>query len=181
MKNSLIPTGTSNAVLRLTRLVLSATLAGSMVISCGPLALQAQQAPKSSPVGQWRTVLQGVPLTISIQANGQYMQEGDPPNGGTKTMQGGPYQLVAPNTIVFTVTDWSPKTRWNFVPNPRCGVPGVTNPTNPQRDSCHQEQEWTLPHPPGSRYAYVFNGPNSMTLNNEAARETITFTRVTAR
>jgi len=26
----------------------------------------------------------------------------------------------------------------------------------------------------------VFNGPNSVTLNNEQAQETITFTRVTA-
>jgi hypothetical protein len=27
----------------------------------------------------------------------------------------------------------------------------------------------------------VFNGPNSMTLNNETSQEAITFTRVTAR
>jgi hypothetical protein len=37
-----------------------------------------------------------------------------------------------------------------------------------------------MPQPPGSRYAYVFNGPNSVTLNNEQAQETITLTRVTA-
>jgi len=36
-----------------------------------------------------------------------------------------------------------------------------------------------MPQPPGSRYAYVFNGPNSMTLSNETASESITFTRVT--
>jgi hypothetical protein len=178
VKNSLNSTVTSNAVVPLTRLVLPAILAGSIAIGCGPQAQQAQQAPKSSPVGQWRTVLQGVPLTISIQSNGQYMQEGDPPNGGTKTMQAGPYQLVAPNTIVFTVTEWSPKTRMIYVPRPTCGVPGVPNPTNPRRDSCLQWQEETMPKPPGSRYAYVFNGPNSMTLNNETAKETITFTRV---
>jgi len=36
-----------------------------------------------------------------------------------------------------------------------------------------------MPEPPGSRYAYVFNGPNALTLNNEQAQETITFNRVT--
>jgi hypothetical protein len=35
-----------------------------------------------------------------------------------------------------------------------------------------------MPQPPGSTYAYVFSGPNSMTLNNENAQESITFTRV---
>ena len=96
-------------------------------------------------------------------------------------MQAGPYQLVAPDTIIFTVTEWSPKTRMIYVPRPTCGVPGVPNPTNPVRDSCLQWQEETMPKPPGSRYAYVFNGPNTMTLNNEVAKESITFTRVTAR
>lgn len=36
-----------------------------------------------------------------------------------------------------------------------------------------------MPQPPGSRYAYSFNGSNSVTLNNEQAKETLTFTRVT--
>jgi hypothetical protein len=186
MKNPLIPTGTSKAVLRL---ILPAILAGSMAIGCGPQAGQVPQAgplpqspqsPQYSLAGQWRTVLQSGTLTITIQANGQYMQMGVPPNGGTQTAQGGPYALIAPNTIVFSVTDWSPKTRMIYVPNPRCGVPGVPSPTNPRRDSCNQWQEETMPQPPGSRYAYVFNGPNSVTLNNEQAQETITFTRVTA-
>lgn len=118
------------------------------------------------------------------RSRGRYKRRlitGVPPNGGTQTAQGGPYQLVAPNTIVFSVTDWSPKTRMIYVPNPRCGVPGVPSPTNPRRDSCNQWQEETMPQPPGSRYAYVFNGPNTVTLNNEVARESITFTRVTAR
>jgi hypothetical protein len=183
--------GTSNAVLRL---ILPAILAGSLAIGCGPQAGQAPQGPGSpllpqSPqapqdsnlVGQWRTTLQSGTLTITILATGQYTQLGVPPNGGTQTAQGGPYQLVAPNTIVFSVTDWSPKTRMIYVPNPRCGVPGVPSPTNPRRDSCNQWQEETMPQPPGSRYAYVFNGPNTVTLNNEVARESITFTRVTAR
>ena len=178
MKDSLQSTRAGNAAPRLTRLVLPAILAVSIAIGCGPQAQQAQQAPQSSPVGQWRTVLQGIPLTISIQANGQYMQEGDPPNGGTKTMQAGPYQLVAPNTIIFTVTEWSPKTRMIYVPRPG-PVPSVPNPVGPYPGpQGPQWQEEGMPKPPGSRYAYSFNGPNTMILTNEQAKETITFTRV---
>ncbi|MGO9325051.1 MAG: hypothetical protein ACLP07_10855 [Terracidiphilus sp.] len=172
MKSSLIPIRTSNAALRL---VLPAILAGSLAIGCGPQAAQAQQwqqappASQSSLVGQWRTVLQGNTVTITIEANGQYMQVGVPQNGGTPLAQGGPYQLIAPNTIVFTVTDWSPKSKIILVP---CGIPN--DPV------CNVQRVENIPQPPGSRYAYVFNGPNSMTLNNEQAKETITFTRVTA-
>ncbi len=163
VKSSLIPSGTSNAALRL---VLPAILAGSLAIGCCPQAARAQQ---SSVVGQWRTTLQSGALTITIAANGQYMQVGQPPPGGTQTMQSGPYQLVAPNTIVFTVTNWSPKTRMLLVP---CGIP--SDPV------CNVQRVVNMPQPPGSRYAYVFNGPNTMILNNEQAKETITFTRVMA-
>lgn len=207
MKQSLLPTGTGNAVPRLILLVLPSLLAIGMALGCGPQGTpapqgspqpfspsspqspQAQQSPPSGLIGQWRTsvppsTVQGVAvaggtITISIAANGQYDQTGVPQNvssGGTQTMQAGPYQLIAPNTIHFTVTDWSPKTRWNYVPNPRCGVPGVPNPTNPRRDSCNTEQEWTLPQPPGTTYAYTFNGPNTLMLKNPAG--SYTFTRV---
>ena len=209
LKNSLLLTRNSNVVLRLTRFILPAILAGGMATGCGPQtppspqgqvtpqtpqagpAPQAPQTASSGLIGQWRTVIaastvNGVPvaggtITISIAANGQYDQTGVPQNvssGGTQTMQAGPYQLTAPNTIHFTVTDWSPKTRWNFVPNPRCGVPGVPNPTNARRDSCNTEQEWTLPQPPGTTYAYTFNGPNTLMLKNQAG--SYTFTRMAA-
>jgi hypothetical protein len=161
VKNSLFPPGASNAVLRL---VLPAILAGSLAIVCGAQAAQAQQ---SSLVGQWRTTLPSGVLTLTILATGQYTQLGVPPNGGTQTAQGGPYALIAPNTIVFSVTNWSPKTRILLVP---CGIPN--DPV------CNVQRVVNMPQPPGSRYAYVFNGPNSMTLNNEQAKETITFTRV---
>ncbi|MGO8933386.1 MAG: hypothetical protein ACLPLZ_16085 [Terracidiphilus sp.] len=167
MKSSLIPTGTSNAALRL---VLPAMLAGGLAIGCGLQTAQAQQwqqAPQTSLVGQWRTILQSGTLTLTILANGQYTQLGVPPNGGTPMAQGGPYQLIAPNTIVFAVTDWSPKTRIDLVP---CGIPN--------QPVCNVQRVDNIPKPPGSKYAYVFNGPNSMTLNNEQAKETITFTRV---
>jgi hypothetical protein len=190
MKNSIDPTWTSGAALRLALLALTAILAGGVTTGCrpqggqsplfpqGPGSPQSPQSTQNNLVGQWRTGIQSGTLTLTIQANGQYMQMGMPQNGGTQTAQGGPYQLVAPNNIVFTVTDWSPKTRWIFVPNPRCGVPGVPNPTNPQRDSCLQWQEWTMPQPPGSEYAYVFNGPNAMTLTNQTGA--INFTRAAA-
>jgi hypothetical protein len=189
MKYSFTSTGISDAALRLTRWIFPALLAGSMAIGCGPQgpqgtpAPQGPQAPQSGPasqsglIGQWRATLQSGTVTISIAATGQYLQQ-DTTTTGVQTMQSGPYQLTAPNTIHFTVTDWSPKTKWMYVPNPRCGVPGVPNPTNPARDSCRTEQEWTEPQPPGSTYAYVLNGTSSMTLNNENAQETITFTRV---
>ncbi len=176
MKISLHSTVTTNAVPRLTRFVLAAILAGSIVIGCGPQAAQAQQ---SSLVGQWRTPYQGGTATLTIQANGQYMLVTQPGNGGAQSAAGGRYQLVAPNTIVLTVTDWSPKTKWMYVPNPRCGVPGVAVPTNPQRDSCKQEQEMTLLKPPGGRDTYVFNGPNTVVMTDEHGSGT--YTRVTGR
>ena len=165
MKNSLIPIWTRNAI---PRRVFLAIIAGSLAIGCGPQAAQAQQALQSTVVGQWRTTLQTGTLTITLAANGQYMQVGQPPPGGTQTMQSGPYQLVAPNTIVFTVTNWSPKSRILLVP---CGIP--SDPV------CNVQRVVNMPQPPGSRYAYTFNGPNTMILNNEQAKEIITFTRVT--
>ena len=175
MKNFLIAMGTRSAILRLTPLVLPAILAAGIMTGCGPQPGQAPypgggpQSTQTSLVGQWRTVLQGANVTITIEANGQYMQVGVPLNGGTQMAQGGPYQLVAPNTIIFTVTDWSPKTKIALVP---CGIPS--------EPVCNVQQVQNVPQPPGSRYAYTFNGPNTLILNNEQAQETITFVRVTA-
>jgi hypothetical protein len=194
LKNSLIPKETGNAVLRL---MLPAILACGVATGCGPQTPQGGQPPQgplgsqgpqgtpgpqaapasqSGLVGQWREVTQGTTVTVTIQANGQYMILMQPPNGGAQSADGGPYQLIAPNTIVLTVTDWSPKTKWMYVPNPTCGVPGVPVPTNPQRDSCRQWQEWTLPEPPGGTDTYVFNGPNSVTMTDEHG--STTYTRV---
>ena len=121
-------------------------------------------------VGQWRAVLSGSTYTITMDANGQYIQLAVPQNGSMKFAQGGPYQLISPNIIAFTVTDWSPKTRMILVP---CG-----DPSNPV---CNTQQEQNIPQPPNSSYAYRFNGPNTMILSNPNTREVITFTRVTAR
>jgi hypothetical protein len=150
-------------------------------VSPRPQASPSPQAAQNNLVGQWRGLFQGsIPFTITIQANGQYMQVATPPNGGTQSAQGGPYQLIAPNTIVFTVTDWSPKVKVMYIPDPG-PVPSVPNPVGPYPGpQGPQWQTYAIPHPPGSRYAYSFNGPNTMVLNNEQAQETITFTRVTA-
>ncbi len=158
MKNSLIPTGTSSATLRV---VLPAILACCLAICSGPQAAQAQQ---SSLLGEWRATIQSGTITISFMSNGQYDQTGVT-NTGTQTMQAGPYQLVAPNNIIFTVTNWSPKSKTILVP---CGIPN--DPV------CNVQQVQNMPKPPNSEYAYVFNGPDAMTLTNQTGA--IHFTRV---
>jgi hypothetical protein len=174
MKSSLIPTGTSNARLRR---ILPAILAGSLAIGCGPQTTPSPQAqpspfspqpaptaPQSSLVGQWRTTVSSGTITITFMSNGQYDQTGVTTTG-VQTMQAGPYQLVAPNSIIFTVTNWSPKSRMMLVP---CGIPN--DPV------CNVQRLQNFPKPPNSEYAYVFNGPNTMTLSNQTGP--MTFTRV---
>ena len=80
-------------------------------------------------------------------------------------MQAGPYKLVAPNNIIFTVTNWSPKSKIMLVP---CGIPN--DPV------CNVQRVENMPKPPDSEYAYVFNGPNAMTLTNQTGA--VNFTRV---
>jgi hypothetical protein len=182
MKSSLIPTGTSNACLRLNLLglILPAILTVSLAIGCGPQTGQGPQSPQSpfspqppqaapaqsqsSILGQWRTTVQTGTITIAFMSNGQYDQTGVTTTG-VQTMQAGPYQLVAPNSIIFTVTNWSPKSRVMLVP---CGIPN--NPV------CNVQRLVNYPKPPGSEYAYTFNGPNSMTLSNQTGP--MTFTRL---
>jgi|GEM_PF-6930026 len=174
MKSSLIPIGISNAHLRL---ILPAILAGSLVIGCGPQTAPSPQAqpspfslqpapaaPQSSLLGQWRTTVSTGTIAITFMSNGQYDQTGVS-TGGVQTMQAGPYQLVAPNSIIFTVTNWSPKTRIVLV---RCEIPN--SPV------CNVQRLVNYPKPPGSEYAYVFNGSNTMTLSNQTGP--MTFTRV---
>jgi len=195
MKNSPTPEGSGNAVLRLSRLVLAALLACGTAMGCGPEGQQAptQQGPRAQPspsgapgpqaqqgprgqqgpqgaqsgvVGTWRTTVPNGTITMTYEANGLYNQI-EVTNTGVQEDQGGPYQLIAPNTIVLTVTDWSPKSHLALVP---CGTPG--DPT------CNVERVVANPQPPGSRYAYTFNGPNTMIFTNEQAQETIRFSRV---
>ena len=180
MKPSLIPTGISNARLRL---ILPVTLACSVAAGCGPQTAtspqapqspqspflpqspQAAPAPQSSLLGEWRASIQSGTVTISFLSTGQYDQTGVTTTG-VHTMQAGAYQLVAPNDIIFTVTNWSPKSKIMLVP---CGIPN--DPV------CNVQRVVNYPKPPGSEYAYVFNGPNAMTLTNQTGP--INFTRVT--
>jgi hypothetical protein len=176
MKSSLIPTGICNAGLRL---ILPAILACNLAISCGPQTRQGPQSPQSpflpqspqaapkpqsSLVGQWRTTVSLGTITITFMSNGQYDQTGVTTTGA-QTMQAGPYQVVAPNNIIFTVTNWSPKSRVMLVP---CGIPN--DPV------CNVQRLVNYPKPPGSEYVYVFNGPNTMTLSNQTGP--MTFTRL---
>jgi len=179
VKHSLVHSGKSNAALRL---VVPAIVACSVAIGCGPqtpTATQVQPAPQtpfspqpspaptstqSSLLGQWRTTVSSGTITISFMSNGQYDQTGVTTTG-VQTMQAGPYQLVAPNNIIFTVTNWSPKSRIALVP---CGIPN--DPV------CNVQRIQNYPKPPDSEYAYVFNGPNTMTLSNQTGP--MTFTRV---
>jgi hypothetical protein len=179
MKNSLIPAGISNARLRL---ILPAILACNLANGCGPQTATAPQpqqspqspflpqspqaapAPQSSLLGAWRASIQSGTVTISFMSNGQYDQTGVT-TSGVQTMQAGPYQLVAPNSVIFTVTNWSPKSKVMLVP---CGIPN--DPV------CNVQRLVNYPKPPNSEYAYVFNGPNAMTLSNQTGP--INFTRV---
>jgi hypothetical protein len=183
MKIPLHPMGNcGNAVLHLS--LFAAFLAGLIATGCGPKAPtvtqvqpspQTQQTPfspqsaaapaaASSILGQWRTTTSVGTITIAFMSNGQYDQTGVGTTG-VQTMQAGPYQLVPPNNIVFTVATWSPHSRVVLVP---CGIPG--DPV------CNVQRVVNYPKPPGTKYAYVFNGPNSMRLSNQTGP--ITFTRI---
>jgi hypothetical protein len=192
MRNFLIPTKTINVVLRLAPLALPAILAGGIAVGCGPqtpqggpgpqgaiqpLGSPGPQAPQAGPapqasqsgmLGTWRTHISSGTITMTFLASGIYNQIGVTTTG-VQEGQGGPYQLVAPNTIILSVTDWSPKSHMVLIP---CGIPG--DPT------CNVRRIVANPKPSGSTYAYTFNGPNTMIFNNEQAQETITFTRVSA-
>jgi hypothetical protein len=127
-------------------------------MALGAVAAGAQQY---SLVGQWRGVFQGITMTISIQANGQYSQLAQ--SATAKTEQAGPYRLAAPNTIIFSVTTWAPTST------------SVYYPTSPSTGEWKQR---TLPKPLGASDSYVFNGPNTMTLTDQATHGSITLTRV---
>jgi hypothetical protein len=128
------------------------------ILALGAVAAHAQQY---SLVGQWRGVFQGITMTISIQANGQYSQLAQ--SATAQTEQAGPYRLAAPNTIIFTVTSWAPTST------------SVYYPTSPTTGEWKQR---TLPKPLGASDSYVFKGPNTMTLIDQATHGSITMTRV---
>ena len=129
-----------------------------VILALGAVAASAQQA---SLVGQWRGVYQGITITIAIQPNGQYTQTTQ--SGTLMTQQSGPYKLIAPNTIVFSVVNWEPKTMPVYHPTGTVGGYYTNEPASK---------------PPGATDSYVFNGPNTMTLTDQVMHGSITMNRV---
>jgi hypothetical protein len=127
------------------------------------LALSAVAVPaqENSLVGQWRGVIGTITLTIVIQPNGQYSQLAQ--SGTLMTQQSGPYRLVAPNTIIFSVTNWAPKTQQIYHPTGTVGGYYTTE---------------IVAKPPGATDTYVFNGPNTIILTDQMMHGSITMTRV---
>jgi hypothetical protein len=128
------------------------------VLVLGATAAAAQQ---NSLVGQWRGVYNGITLTIVIQPNGLYTQTAQ--SGTLMTQQSGPYKLVAPNTIIFSVTNWAPRTQQIYHPTGTVGGYYTNEPTAK---------------PPGATDSYVFNGQNTVTLTDQMMHGSITLTRV---
>ncbi len=132
------------------------------------LAAVAASAQQPSFSGQWRGVYQNITLTITFQANGQYTQTAQ--SGTLMTEQSGPYRLAAPNTIIFSVTSWAPKTQKIYHPYPpaRDGTPSAGGYYTTQ----------VVAKPPGATDTYVFNGSNSMVLTDQMTHGSITMNRV---
>ncbi len=151
MRRSLLTSGVAELILCKCRFVLP------VVLALGALDAAAQQ---NSLVGTWRGVSGGITVTVVIQANGQYSQLSQ---SSIVTTQSGPYRLVAPNTIIFSVTDWSPKT-----------MP-VYHPTG--SDGGYYAQE-PMAKPADTMDAYVFNDPNTVTFTDQVYHVSITMTRV---
>jgi hypothetical protein len=152
MRKSRFTSGSASGLLRLCEFVLPAVLG---------LSVAAVTAQQYSLVGQWRGVYQGITMTIVIQPNGQYSQLLQ--SGTAMTQQSGPYRLVAPNTIIFSVTDWAPRTQQIYHPIGTAGGYYTTELTAK---------------PPGATDTYVFNGPNTITLTDQMTHGSIMMTRV---
>jgi hypothetical protein len=144
-------------------LVLCATVAGAQ----NGVIVQPQNNSNSF-VGTWRGVFQRITFTIVIQSNGQYTQTAQ--SGTLMTQQSGPYRLVAPNTIIFSVTNWAPTTQKIYHPYPpaRDGTPSSGGYYTNQ----------VVAKPPGATDSYVFKGANTLILTDQVMHGSITMTRV---
>ncbi len=165
MKKSLMTSSTADTLLSMCRFVLPAILilgATTATAQMGGAAGQPMSNNNSNSfVGQWRGVYQGITFTIVIQPNGQYSQLAQ--KGALMTQQSGPYHLVAPNTIIFSVTDWQPKTQQIYHPTGTVGG-YYTN----QRTA----------RPPGATDSYVFKGANAIVLTDQVMHGSLALTRV---
>jgi hypothetical protein len=164
MKKSFLTSGIADKFLRMCRLVLPAILVLGATAATAQLSGGAIGQPlnnSNSLVGQWRGVYQGITFTIVIQPNGQYTQTAQ--SGTLMTQQSGPYKLAAPNTIIFSVTNWQPKTQQIYHPTGTVGGYYTTQRTGK---------------PPGATDSYVFKGANTVILTDQVMHGSITLTRV---
>jgi hypothetical protein len=152
MRELLFDSGIVEKLFRKVRFVVPA------ILVLGAAAAWAQQP---SLAGQWRGVYSGITITIVIQANGQYSQLAQ--SGTIMTQQSGPYKLVAPNTIVFSVTNWAPKTMPVYHATGTAGGYYTQQP---------------MAKPAGAVDTYVFKGPNTVILTDQMTHGSITMTRV---
>jgi len=163
MKKSPLTSGMTDKFVRICRLILPAILLLGATAAAAQVggAIGQIQNNSNSLVGQWRGVYQGITFTIVIQPNGQYSQLAQ--KGTLMTQQSGPYKLAAPNTIIFSVTNWQPKTQQIYHPTGTVGGYYTTERTGK---------------PPGATDSYVFKGANTITLTDQMMHGSITLTRV---
>ena len=162
MKKSPLTPGMADKFVRICRLILPAILLlGATAAAQTGGAIGHPQNNSNSLVGQWRGVFKGITITIVMQPNGQYSQLTQ--QGTAMAQQSGSYKLFAPNTIAFSVTEWQPKTM------PVYHATGTTGGYYTQKP---------LVKPPNSMFTYAFNGPNALTLADQAMHGVITLTRV---
>jgi hypothetical protein len=171
MKKSFLTSGIADKFLRMCRLVLPAVLVLGPTVAAAQLSGGAIGQPlnnSNSLAGQWRGVYQRITITIVIQPNGQYTQTAQ--SGTLMTQQSGPYRLVASNTIIFSVTNWAPRTQKIYHPYPpaRDGTPSAGGYYTNQN----------VAKPPGATDTYVFNGQNTVTLTDQVMHGSITLNRV---
>jgi hypothetical protein len=163
MKKSLLTSGSADTFLRMRRLILPA------ILVLGATAAAAQQY---SFAGTWRGTYQNITFTIVIQPNGQYTQTAQ--SGSLMTQQSGPYRLVAPNTIIFSVTSWAPTTQKIYPPYPPSGD---CTPANTSTGAgCYTTER--VAKPSGATDSYVFRGANTVVLTDQMMHGVLTLNRV---
>jgi hypothetical protein len=164
MKKSPLTSGRTERFLRLGKLVVTA------ILLLGATAAAAAQ--QYSFAGTWRGTYQNITFTIVIQPNGQYTQTAQ--SGSLMTQQSGPYRLVAPNTIIFSVTSWAPATQKIYHPYRPSGdcIPATTSNTA----GCYTTER--VAQPPGATDSYVFRGANTVVLTDQMMHGVLTLTRV---
>jgi hypothetical protein len=163
MKKSFLTSGMADNFFRMCRLVLPAILVLGQTVATAQISGTIGQplSNSNSLVGQWRGVYQGITITLVVQPNGQYSEIAQ--KGTLMTQQSGPYKLVAPNTLIFAVTNWSPRTQQIYHPTGTVGGYYTTQ---------------IVAKPSGGTDTYVFKDANTLILTDQATHGSVTMTRV---